>query len=60
MPLILKKEDEEKWVDRNLNKKDIESLLKVYGEENIDKYPMSKDFSHRISLPENKQGKFDF
>jgi len=43
-----------------LNKEDIKSLLKVYGDENMDVYPMSKDFSHRITLPEDKQGKLDF
>jgi len=60
MPLILDRKNEEKWLDPKLSKNDIESLLKVYGDENMDAYPMSKDFSHRITLPDNKQGTLEF
>jgi len=60
IPLILNKEAEEKWVDPSLNKDDIKSLLKVYGDENMDAYPMSKDFSHRIALPKDIQRKLEF
>ena len=60
MPLILHKEDEEKWVDPNLNKDGILSLLKVYSDENMGAYPVSKDFSYRITLPKDEQGKLDF
>lgn len=44
MPLILRKEDEEKWLNPNLSKDDIQELLKTYLAANMDAYPISSEF----------------
>lgn len=44
MPLILRKEDEENWLDPNLSKEEIQKLLKTYPANNMDAYQILKDF----------------
>lgn len=44
MPAILSKEDEEKWLDSNLSKAEIASLLKPYDESLMDAYIIRNDF----------------
>lgn len=44
MPVILKKDDEEKWLDTKLSKKHIEELMKAYDENEMDAYPIHNDF----------------
>lgn len=58
IPLILSPEDEERWIDPNLNKDDIHSLMKTFSDKDMDAYPVSKNFWHRIII--NEQGKLDF
>jgi len=60
MPLILLPEDEQKWIDPNLNTEGIKDLMKVFSDKGMDAYPVSKDFGNRITLPDNKQGTLDF
>jgi len=43
MPLILHKEDEDKWLNPDLKQGDIESLLQVYPAELMDAYPVNKE-----------------
>jgi len=56
MPLILNREDEEKWVDPKLDAKEIASLLKVYDDSNMDAYPVNKNFNKQ----DKSQLKLDF
>jgi len=42
MPLILKKEDEEKWIDPRLKKEEIQELIKPYDEADMSAYTVSK------------------
>lgn len=44
MPAILSKEDEEKWLDSNLSKAEIASLLKPYDESLMDAYIIRNAF----------------
>lgn len=44
MPAILSKEDEEKWLDPNLSKAEIESFLKPFPAEKMDAYRIKNDF----------------
>jgi len=44
MPLVLHRDDEEKWLDPELTDKQIESLLKVYPDKNMEAYPVRSDF----------------
>lgn len=44
MPLILSKEDEEKWLNPELSEKDIASLLKPFPEKEMKAYVIEKDF----------------
>ena len=59
MPLILDRENEDMWTNLNLNDVKIKSLLKVYGDENMDAYPVSKDFGERIEIEESKRLSFE-
>lgn len=43
MPLILEKEDEEKWVDESLNTEEIKSLIKPFDTTKMQAYTISKD-----------------
>jgi len=45
MPAILSKENEKKWIDNNLKKTDIESLLKPYNEEEMEAYPVDRSIT---------------
>jgi putative SOS response-associated peptidase YedK len=45
MPVILPMESEKKWIDNNLKKTDIESLLKPYNEEEMKAYPVDRSIS---------------
>lgn len=45
MPVILSRENEKKWIDNNLKKTDIESLLKPYNEDDMEAYPVDMSIS---------------
>ena len=47
MPVILSREDEEKWLDRKLSKTEIQSFLKPFDENKMDAYIVDKDFPKR-------------
>jgi len=47
MPVILDKQDEEKWLDKSLDKVNIEKLLKPYKENNLEAYTVSKMITQR-------------
>lgn len=47
MPLILSPQDEERWLDPQLDEKGIGALLKTYGEQDMDAYALNPDFIHR-------------
>ena len=49
MPVILKKEDEDKWLDKFTALNDILKLLKTYPAEDLQSYPVSR----RVNNPEN-------
>jgi putative SOS response-associated peptidase YedK len=51
MPAILPMENEKKWIDNNLKKTDIESLLKPYNEEEMEAYPVERSISSWDSIP---------
>ena len=42
MPVILPNENEKRWIDNNLDKVEIESMLKPYGAENLVAYPVER------------------
>ncbi len=44
MPAILSKEDEERWINPDLTKTDIESLLKPFNANRMDAYQIDNDF----------------
>lgn len=52
MPAILSKEDEEKWLDSNLSKAEIASLLKPYDESLMDAYIIRNDFIKKAPTDE--------
>jgi putative SOS response-associated peptidase YedK len=45
MPVMLPSEHEKKWIDHNLKKTDIESLLKPYSEVAMEAYPVDRSIS---------------
>lgn len=45
MPLILPRELEERWLDPKLSHTDIMRLMQPFGAEDMDAYPVRKDFS---------------
>jgi len=45
MPAILPMENEKKWIDNNLKRTDIESLLKPYSEMAMEAYPVARSIS---------------
>ena len=45
MPVILRKEDEAKWLNPNLTKEEINALLKPYDETLMAAYTVQKDFN---------------
>ena len=49
MPAILSKEDEEKWLDSDLQKADVTSLLKPFDANKMDAYIIERDFIKKIS-----------
>ena len=49
MPAILSKEDEEKWLDSDLQKADVTSLLKPFDTNKMDAYIIESDFIKKIS-----------
>lgn len=49
MPTILPKEDEERWLDPDLQKADVTSLLKPFDANKMDAYIIEKDFIKKIS-----------
>lgn len=53
MPAILSKEDEEKWLDPDLSKTEIASLLKPFDEDEMDAYIIKNDFIKKISTDES-------
>jgi len=44
MPLIISKEDEEYWLDPSLQQTDIQQFFQPYDTNQMDAYPVSKDF----------------
>ncbi len=44
MPMILTREQEEKWLDPKLTKEQIQEFFNTYSAEDMDAYPISKDF----------------
>jgi len=44
MPVILSREDESKWIDRNLSREDVIELMKPYKEGDMDAYPINSNF----------------
>ena len=44
MPLILSKEDEEKWLDPSLDRQEIKSLIKPPSDNNMDAYKVTPNF----------------
>ena len=49
MPAILSKEDEEKWLDSDLQKADVTSFLKPFDANKMDAYIIERDFIKKIS-----------
>lgn len=49
MPAILSKEDEEKWLNNNLPKTDIASLLKAYDANKMGAFIIESDFIKKTS-----------
>ena len=47
MPLILNRQDEEKWLDNNLKEKDIKSMLSAFPENLMDAYAVFNDFRNK-------------
>jgi putative SOS response-associated peptidase YedK len=45
MPVILPLDNEKKWIDNNLKKTDIETLLKPYNEVEMEAYPVDRSIS---------------
>lgn len=53
MPVILKKEDEEKWADNSAyDQKELGKLIRPYNEEEMEEYIVS----NRVNSPENNDG----
>ena len=48
MPAILSKEDEEKWLDSDLQKADVTSLLKPFNADKMDAYIIENDFIKKL------------
>ena len=44
MPLILNQKDEMKWIEPNLDRPEIENLMKIYPDEDMDTYPLRTDY----------------
>ena len=44
MPLIINREDEMKWIEPNLDRKEIEALMKIYPDEHMETYPLRADY----------------
>ena len=53
MPLIIKKEDEAIWIDKNLSKHNILSLIKPFDENQMTAYTVSRD-ANRSRLNRNQ------
>jgi len=49
MPLIIGKQNEEKWLDNSLNTNDIKSFFNPYENNMMDAYPVSRDFLKKRS-----------
>ena len=48
MPAILSKEDEERWLNPDLPKADIASLLKPYEANKMNAYIIERDFIKKV------------
>lgn len=44
MPMILKEEDEERWLDSTLTEEEVRSLIVPYSYEELSAYPIDKSF----------------
>jgi putative SOS response-associated peptidase YedK len=55
MPVILSKENEKRWIDNNLDKKEIESMLKPYDTSEMEAYPVDNSIS-RLGFNTNNPG----
>lgn len=47
MPALLRKEDEKRWLNKDISKKDIYSMLEPIDDSLLDAYPVSKMISYR-------------
>jgi putative SOS response-associated peptidase YedK len=47
MPMILKRDDEKKWLHNDLEMKDIASMLTPYDEHEMEAFPVSRLISGR-------------
>ena len=47
MPVIIGRENEEKWLDKTLKEKDIERFFEPFENEQMDAYPVVRDFLKR-------------
>lgn len=47
MPLILSPQDEERWLDPNLQKSEIDKLMRTFWEIEMDAYSVNPDFIHK-------------
>ena len=55
MPVILSKENEKRWIDNNLDKKEIESMFKPYDSSEMEAYPVDSSIS-RLGFNTNNPG----
>ena len=49
MPLILNIEDEMKWIEPNLNRNEIENLMRIYPDDEMATYPLRSDYKEYSS-----------
>ncbi len=47
MPVILRREDEKRWLEKGLTKEQIEEMLQPYDEKEMEAYPVSKSITTR-------------
>ena len=51
MPVILPRENKKGWIDNNLKKKDIESMLVPYDADEMEGYPVDRSISKLGLIP---------
>jgi len=53
MPVIIGRDDEEKWIDEALSEKEIQEFFKPFDADRMEAYPVERDFLRRR---ENEKG----